>query len=139
MKVMTVVGTRPELIKLSRVIAALDEATDHVLVHTQQNYDHELNQMFFDDLGLRAPNHRLEVAGSSVAETIGNVITRTDEIFAREKPDALLALGDTNSCLCVIPAKRRRIPIFHMEAGNRCFDERLPRKPIAGSSITSAT
>lgn len=128
MKVMTVVGTRPELIKLSRVIAALDEAAHHVLVHTQQNYDHELNQIFFDDLGLRLPDHRLEVAGSSVAGTIGNVITRTDEIFAREKPDALLVLGDTNSCLCVIPAKRRRIPIFHMEAGNRCFDERVPEE-----------
>ena len=128
LKVMTIVGTRPEVIKLSRVIAELDRRVSHVLVHTGQNYDYELNQVFFDELGIRKPNHFLECAGQSVAETIGNVISRSDRVLAREKPDALLLLGDTNSCLAVIAAKRRKIPVFHMEAGNRCFDERVPEE-----------
>lgn len=128
MKVMTVVGTRPEVIKLSRVIARLDEVCDHTLVHTGQNYDFELNQIFFDQLGLRAPDHVLHVAGKTLAETIAQVIVRSDEVFASVRPDALLILGDTNSALCVLSAKRRRIPIFHMEAGNRCFDQRVPEE-----------
>src|SRR5688572_478622 len=128
LKVMTIVGTRPEVIKLSRVIAELDRRVAHVLVHTGQNYDYELNQVFFDELGIRKPNHFLDCAGQSVAETIGNVISRSDRVLAREKPDALLLLGDTNSCLAVISAKRRKIPVFHMEAGNRCFDERVPEE-----------
>lgn len=128
LKVMTIVGTRPELIKLSRVITELDRRVRHVLVHTGQNYDYELNQIFFKDLGLRRPNHFLRVAGRSAAETIGNVIARSDQVMVREKPDALLVLGDTNSCLAVIAAKRRKIPVFHMEAGNRCFDERVPEE-----------
>lgn len=128
LKVMTVVGTRPEIIRLSRVMAKLDQHVDHVLVHTGQNYDYELNQVFFDDLGIRAPNHFLEVAGGSAAQTIGNVIIAVDEVLERERPDALLILGDTNSCLAVIPAKRRRVPVFHMEAGNRCFDDRVPEE-----------
>jgi UDP-N-acetylglucosamine 2-epimerase (non-hydrolysing) len=128
MKVMTLVGTRPELIKLSRVIAELDRRVKHVLVHTGQNYDYELNQVFFDELGIRKPDHVLECAGETPAETIGSVISRSDRVFAKEKPDALLLLGDTNSCLAAIAAKRRRIPVFHMEAGNRCFDERVPEE-----------
>ena len=128
LRVMTIVGTRPEVIKLSRVIAELDRRLTHVLVHTGQNYDYELNQVFFDELGIRKPNHLLECAGQTAAETIGNVIIRSDRILAKEKPDALLVLGDTNSCLAVIAAKRRKIPVFHMEAGNRCFDERVPEE-----------
>src|SRR3569833_2117866 len=123
---MSIVVTRPEIIRLSRVIPAFDQAFDHVLVHTGQNYDHELNGLFFDELGLRAPAHRLETAGATAAETIGQVIIAVDAVLASERPDAVLVLGDTNSCLSVIPAKRRRIPVFHMEAGNRCFDERVP-------------
>lgn len=128
LKVMTVVGTRPEIIRLSRVLARLDEYCDHVLVHTGQNYDYELNQIFFDDLGIRKPNHFLNAAGGNAAETIGKIIIAMDEVLGREKPEALLVLGDTNSCLSVIPAKRRKIPIFHMEAGNRCFDLRVPEE-----------
>ena len=128
MKVMTVVGTRPEIIRLSRVMAALDQHADHVLVHTGQNYDYELNQVFFDDLGLRKPDHFLNAAGGSAAETIGRVVIEVDKVLEAERPDAMLILGDTNSCLSVIPAKRRRIPVFHMEAGNRCFDMRVPEE-----------
>ncbi|ASL43332.1 UDP-2,3-diacetamido-2,3-dideoxy-D-glucuronate 2-epimerase [Burkholderia sp. AD24] len=128
LKVMTVVGTRPEIIRLSRVLARLDEHCDHVLVHTGQNYDYELNQIFFDDLGIRKPDHFLNAAGGGAAETIGKIIIAMDEVLAAEKPEALLVLGDTNSCLSVIPAKRRKIPIFHMEAGNRCFDMRVPEE-----------
>ncbi|MCX7180623.1 MAG: UDP-N-acetylglucosamine 2-epimerase (non-hydrolyzing) [Proteobacteria bacterium] len=128
LKVMTVVGTRPEIIRLSRVITRLDEHVDHVLVHTGQNYDYELNQIFFDELGLRKPDHFLDAVGTTTAETIGNVIARVDPVLEREAPDALLVLGDTNSCLAVIAAKRRHIPIFHMEAGNRCFDARVPEE-----------
>jgi UDP-N-acetylglucosamine 2-epimerase len=128
LKVMTVVGTRPELIRLSRVLARLDEHCDHVLVHTGQNYDYELNQIFFDDLGIRKPKHFLNSAGAGAAETIGKIIIAMDEVLAIEKPEALLVLGDTNSCLSVIPAKRRKVPIFHMEAGNRCFDQRVPEE-----------
>jgi UDP-N-acetylglucosamine 2-epimerase (non-hydrolysing) len=127
-KVMTVVGTRPEIIRLSRVLAKLDQYADHILVHTGQNYDYELNEIFFDELKLRRPDHFLEAVGGSVAETIGNILTRVDPLLASEKPDALLVLGDTNSCLVVIAAKRRKIPIFHMEAGNRCFDQRVPEE-----------
>lgn len=125
---MTVVGTRPEIIRLSRVLARLDEHCDHLLVHTGQNYDYELNQIFFDDLGIRKPDHFLNAAGGTAAETIGKIIISMDEVLAVEKPEALLVLGDTNSCLSVIPAKRRKIPIFHMEAGNRCFDLRVPEE-----------
>lgn len=128
LKVVTVVGTRPEIIRLSRVIARLDELCEHVLVHTGQNYDHELNQIFFDDLGIRKPDHVLEGAGATPAQTIGNVIIAVDQVLERERPDALLVLGDTNSCLAVIPAKRRKVAIFHMEAGNRCFDQRVPEE-----------
>lgn len=128
LKVMTVVGTRPEIIRLSRVMARLDEYCDHVLVHTGQNYDYELNQIFFDDLGIRKPDHFLNAAGGSAAETIGKVIIAVDGVLASEKPDALLVLGDTNSCMAVLPAKRRKIPVFHMEAGNRCFDQRVPEE-----------
>lgn len=128
MKVLTVVGTRPEIIRLSRVIAALERHTTHVLVHTGQNYDYELNQIFFDDLGLRVPDYFLEAAGNTPAETVGLIIAKVDGIIATEKPDALLILGDTNSCLAAYPAKRRKIPVFHMEAGNRCFDERVPEE-----------
>lgn len=128
MKVMTVVGTRPEIIRLSRVIAALERYTFHILVHTGQNYQYELNQVFFDDLELRAPDHFLEAAGKTPAETVGLVITRVDEVIGVKKPDALLILGDTNSCLAAYPAKRRKIPVFHMEAGNRCFDQRVPEE-----------
>jgi len=128
LKVMTVVGTRPELIRLSRVLAKLDQHCEHLLVHTGQNYDYELNEIFFSDLGIRQPDVFLEAAGGGAAETIGNIIIRFDRVLAEQAPDALLVLGDTNSCLAVIPAKRRRIPIFHMEAGNRCFDERVPEE-----------
>jgi UDP-N-acetyl-L-fucosamine synthase len=128
MKVMTVVGTRPEIIRLSRVIAALERFTRHILVHTGQNYDYELNQVFFDDLELRAPDHFLQAAGNTPAETVGLVIAKVDEVLAAEKPDAMLILGDTNSCLAAYPAKRRKIPVFHMEAGNRCFDQRVPEE-----------
>lgn len=128
MKVVTVVGTRPEIIRLSRVLAKLDQYFEHVLVHTGQNYDYELNQIFFDDLGIRKPDHFLNAAGSSAAETIGKVIVAVDGVLAAEMPDALLVLGDTNSCMAVIPAKRRKIPVFHMEAGNRCFDQRVPEE-----------
>ena len=127
-KVMTVLGTRPEIIRLSRVLAALDQAVDHKVVHTGQNYDYELYKIFFEDLGIREPDHYLDAVGSSLAETIGSIIAKVDVVLAQEKPDALLVLGDTNSCLAVIPAKRRKIPIFHMEAGNRCFDQRVPEE-----------
>ncbi len=125
---MTVVGTRPEIIRLSRVIAALERYTRHILVHTGQNYDYELNQIFFDDLELRAPDHFLDAAGKTPAETVGLIIAKVDEVLAGEKPDAVLILGDTNSCLAAYPAKRRKIPVFHMEAGNRCFDQRVPEE-----------
>ena len=128
LKVLTFVGTRPEIIKLSRVIPELDRHTDHVLVHTGQNYDYELNEVFFADLEIRPPDHFLEAAGASAAETIGAVIARSDAILEREKPDAVLLYGDTNSCLAVIAAKRRKVPVFHMEAGNRSFDERVPEE-----------
>lgn len=128
MKVMTVVGTRPEIIRLSRVIAALERHNRHVLVHTGQNYDYELNQVFFDDLELRGPDYILTAAGTTTAETVGLLIARVDEVLASENPDAVLILGDTNSCLAAYPAKRRKIPVFHMEAGNRCFDERVPEE-----------
>ena len=128
LKVMTVVGTRPEIIRLSRVMERLDHYTDHVLVHTGQNYDHELNAIFFDQLGLRRPDHSLDAVGETAAKTVGLLIAGVDDILGREAPEALLLLGDTNSCLAVIAAKKRRIPIFHMEAGNRCFDERVPEE-----------
>ncbi len=128
LKVVSVVGTRPEIIRLSRVLARLDEYCEHVLVHTGQNYDYELNQIFFEDLGVRKPDHFLSAAGASGAETIGKVIIAVDQVLAVEEPDAMLVLGDTNSCMAVIPAKRRRIPVFHMEAGNRCFDQRVPEE-----------
>jgi UDP-N-acetyl-L-fucosamine synthase len=130
LKVMTVLGTRPEIIRLSRVLARLDEHCEHVLVHTGQNYDYELNQVFFDDLGIRKPDYFLgsAVNSSGAAETIGNLIIAVDRVLAQEQPDAMLVLGDTNSCLSVIPAKKRKIPIFHMEAGNRCFDQRVPEE-----------
>ncbi len=128
LKVMTIVGTRPELIKMCRVIDLFDRHTRHVLVHTGQNYDYELNQVFFDDLQIRKPDHFLEVAGGAAAATIAKVIERTDDVLERERPDALLLYGDTNSCLAVIAAKRRKIPVFHMEAGNRCFDQRVPEE-----------
>ena len=128
LKVVTVVGTRPEIIRLSRVMAKLDEHCEHVLVHTGQNYDYELNQIFFDDLGIRKPDHFLNAAGSSGAETIGNVIIAVDRELAEVRPEALLVLGDTNSCMAVIPAKRRKIPTFHLEARNRCFDMRVPEE-----------
>jgi UDP-N-acetylglucosamine 2-epimerase (non-hydrolysing) len=118
---MTIVGTRPELIKMSRVIAELDAYTQHVLVHTGQNYDYELNQVFFDELGIRKPDHFLNAVGETAAQTIGQVIIKADEVLAQEKPDAVLFYGDTNSCLAVIAAKRHKIPVFHMEAGNRCL------------------
>ncbi len=128
LKVATIVGTRPEIIRLSRVIAKLDQFCDHILVHTGQNYDYELNQVFFDDLSLRKPDHFLNAAGGSGAETIGNVIIAVDKVLDEVKPDAVLVLGDTNSCMALLPAKRRRIPTFHMEAGNRCFDQRVPEE-----------
>lgn len=128
LKVMTIVGTRPEIIRLSRVIAKLDEHCEHTLVHTGQNYDYELNGIFFEDLGVRPPDRFLEVAGSNAAETIGNVIIAADRALEEAKPEAVLVLGDTNSCMAVLPAKRRKIPTFHMEAGNRCFDMRVPEE-----------
>lgn len=130
LKVMSVVGTRPEIIRLSRVLAALDLHCEHILVHTGQNYDYELNQIFFDDLGVRKPDYFLNSADRSTgaANTIGNLITAVDGVLAKEQPEAMLVLGDTNSCLSVIPAKRRKVPIFHMEAGNRCFDQRVPEE-----------
>ncbi|MGX9728053.1 MAG: non-hydrolyzing UDP-N-acetylglucosamine 2-epimerase [Candidatus Electronema sp. VV] len=128
LKVMTVVGTRPEIIRLSRVMARLDQYCEHILVHTGQNYDYELNQIFFDDLEVRKPDYFLKAAGVSSAETIGKVIIGVDQALAEVKPDAMLVLGDTNSCMAVIPAKRRKIPVFHMEAGNRCFDQRVPEE-----------
>jgi UDP-N-acetylglucosamine 2-epimerase (non-hydrolysing) len=129
-KVLTVVGTRPEIIRLSRVISRLnsEDSIDHILVHTGQNYDYELNEIFFRDLELRKPDYFLNAAGSSAIETIGNCIINIDPILEKEKPDAFLVLGDTNSCLCAIPAKKRKIPVFHMEAGNRCFDQRVPEE-----------
>ena len=130
LKVMTVVGTRPEIIRLSRVLAALDasEAIDHTIVHTGQNYDYELNQIFFEDLGLRKPDYFLEAAGKTATETVGNILIKIDPLLEELQPEAFLVLGDTNSCLCAIPAKKRQIPIFHMEAGNRCFDQRVPEE-----------
>ncbi|PNY79891.1 non-hydrolyzing UDP-N-acetylglucosamine 2-epimerase [Deinococcus koreensis] len=128
LKVMTIVGTRPEIIRLSRVLARLDEHADHLIVHTGQNYDYELNEIFFHDLGVRKPDYFLDAAIGSAAETIGNILIKVDGVMAREQPDAVLILGDTNSCLSAIPAKRRKIPIFHMEAGNRCFDQRVPEE-----------
>ena len=128
LKVATVVGTRPEIIRLSRVMAKLDEHCAHTLIHTGQNYDYELNQIFFEDLGIRKPDHFLDAAGASAAETIGKVIIAVDRVLDTVRPDALLVLGDTNSCLAVLPAKRRKIPVFHMEAGNRCFDQRVPEE-----------
>jgi UDP-N-acetylglucosamine 2-epimerase len=130
LKVMTVVGTRPEIIRLSRVMAALDhsEAIEHIIVHTGQNYDYELNQIFFKDLGIRKPDFFLNAAGATATETVGQILIKIDPLLETEKPDAFLVLGDTNSCLCAIPAKKRHIPIFHMEAGNRCFDQRVPEE-----------
>ena len=130
LKVMTVVGTRPEIIRLSRVMAALDksEAIEHMIVHTGQNYDYELNQIFFEDLQIRKPDFFLNAAGATATETIGQILIKIDPLLESEKPDAFLVLGDTNSCLCAIPAKKRKIPIFHMEAGNRCFDQRVPEE-----------
>lgn len=130
LKVMTVVGTRPEIIRLARVMAALDasEAIEHIIVHTGQNYDYELNQIFFDDLSIRKPDHFLNAAGATATETIGKILINIDPLLETLKPDAFLVLGDTNSCLCAIPAKKRHIPIFHMEAGNRCFDQRVPEE-----------
>jgi UDP-N-acetylglucosamine 2-epimerase len=128
LKVMTIVGTRPELIKMSRVIAEFDEHTNHVLVHTGQNFDYELNQVFFDDLGIRKPDYFLAAIGNNAAQTIARVIEKADEVLEKEQPDALMLYGDTNSCLSVVAAKRRKIPVFHMEAGNRCFDQRVPEE-----------
>ncbi|MBS4065750.1 MAG: UDP-N-acetylglucosamine 2-epimerase (non-hydrolyzing) [Chitinophagaceae bacterium] len=130
LKVMSVVGTRPEIIRLSRVMAKLDEsmAIEHIIIHTGQNYDYELNQIFFDDLGIRKPDFFLNAAGTTAIETIGQILIKIDPLLESEKPDAFLVLGDTNSCLCAIPAKKRHIPIFHMEAGNRCFDQRVPEE-----------
>lgn len=128
LKVMSVVGTRPEIIRLSRVLAKLDEHCEHILVHTGQNYDFELNEVFFNDLGVRKPDYFLNAAGKNAAETIGQVIIKVDEVLEEVQPEAMLVLGDTNSCLSAIPAKRRKVPIFHMEAGNRCFDQRVPEE-----------
>ena len=127
-KVMTIVGTRPELIKMSRVISALDKYTNHVLVHTGQNFDYELNQIFFEDLQIRKPDHFLEAVGENAAQTIGQIIMKADAVLESERPDAVMLYGATNSCLAVIAAKRRKIPVFHMEAGNRCFDQRVPEE-----------
>ena len=127
-KVMTIVGTRPEIIKLSEVIKELDKYVNHTIVHTGQNYDYELNEVFFEDLNIRKPDIFLEAIQGSPSETIGDIIAKADRVFEKNKPDALLVYGDTNSCLSVIPAKRRKIPIFHMEAGNRCFDQRVPEE-----------
>ncbi len=127
-KIVTVLGTRPEIIRLSRVMTCLDRHADHILIHTGQNYDYELNEIFFKDLGVKNPDYYLNAVGGSVAETIGNIISKVDAVLEQEKPDAFLVLGDTNSCLAVIAAKKRKIPIFHMEAGNRCFDQRVPEE-----------
>jgi UDP-N-acetylglucosamine 2-epimerase (non-hydrolysing) len=128
MKVMTILGTRPDIIKLAMVMQELDKYTDHVIVHTGQNYDYELNEIFYKDLGLRKPDYFLSAVGDNLAQTIGNIIIKADEVMEKEKPDAVLFYGDTNSTLAVIPAKRRKIPVFHMEAGNRCFDQRVPEE-----------
>ncbi|EJV9414798.1 UDP-N-acetylglucosamine 2-epimerase (non-hydrolyzing) [Vibrio vulnificus] len=128
LKVMSVVGTRPEIIRLSRVLAKLDEHCEHILVHTGQNYDFELNEVFFNDLGVRKPDYFLSAAGKNAAETIGQVIIKVDQVLEEIQPEAMLVLGDTNSCISAIPAKRRKVPIFHMEAGNRCFDQRVPEE-----------
>ena len=128
LKVMTIVGTRPEIIRLSRVIAKLDQHCSHVLVHTGQNYDYELNGVFFEELGIRKPDHFLEAVGETAADTIGQIIMAADRVLDEIKPDALLLLGDTNSSLAAIAAKRRKVPIFHMEAGNRCFEFRVPEE-----------
>lgn len=128
MKVMTIVGTRPEIIKMSRVLAEIEKHLELVIVHTGQNYDYELNELFFENLGVRKPDYFLDVAGETVAHTIGNVIAKSDEVMEKENPDAILLYGDTNSCLAVISAKRRKIPVFHFEAGNRCFDQRVPEE-----------
>jgi UDP-N-acetyl-L-fucosamine synthase len=128
LKIATVVGTRPEIIRLACVIKELDKHCEHILIHTGQNYDYELNEIFFDDLGIRKPDYFLDAAGSSSAETIGNVIIKVDKVLAEVEPEAMLVLGDTNSCMAVLPAKRRKIPTFHMEAGNRCFDQRVPEE-----------
>ena len=128
LKVMTIVGTRPEIIKMSRVIAEFDKHTDHILVHTGQNYDYELNQVFFEDLQVRKPDHFLNAAGENVAQTIGQILIKSDEVMEKEQPDAIMLYGDTNSCLSVLSAKRKKIPVFHMEAGNRCFDQRVPEE-----------
>lgn len=128
MKIVTIVGTRPELIKLSLIIKELDRYTNHILIHTGQNYDYELNEIFFKDLEIRKPDYYLDVAGKSLAETIGNIISKTDVVLEKEKPDAVLLYGDTNSCLSILSVKRRKIPIFHLEAGNRCFDQRVPEE-----------
>jgi UDP-N-acetylglucosamine 2-epimerase (non-hydrolysing) len=130
LKVLTVVGTRPEIIRLSRVMARLDasEAIEHITVHTGQNYDYELNEVFYEDLGVRKPDYFLNAAGTTATETIGNILIKIDPLLEQIKPDAFLVLGDTNSCLCAIPAKKRHIPVFHMEAGNRCFDQRVPEE-----------
>jgi UDP-N-acetylglucosamine 2-epimerase (non-hydrolysing) len=128
MKIMTIVGTRPEIIKMSRVMAELEKYVVHILVHTGQNYDYELNEIFFENLSVKKPDYFLDVAGKNVAHTIGNIISKSDDIFEIEKPDAVLFYGDTNSCLAVISAKRRKIPVFHFEAGNRCFDQRVPEE-----------
>jgi UDP-N-acetylglucosamine 2-epimerase (non-hydrolysing) len=128
LKVMTIVGTRPELIKMSRVIAEFDKHTNHILVHTGQNYDYELNQLFFEDLDIRKPDYFLEAVGENASQTIARVIEKADEVMEKEQPDAVMLYGDTNSCLAVIAAKRRKIPVFHMEAGNRCFDQRVPEE-----------
>lgn len=128
LKVMSVVGTRPEIIRLSRVLAKLDEYCEHIIVHTGQNYDFELNEVFFNDLGVRKPDFFLNAAGANAAQTIGQVIIAVDDVLEQVSPDAMLVLGDTNSCLSAIPAKRRKVPIFHMEAGNRCFDQRVPEE-----------
>lgn len=128
MKVMTIIGTRPEIIKLALVMQELDKYVEHIIVHTGQNYDYELNEIFFKDLGLRKPDYFLEAVGDNLAQTIGNIIAKSDEVMEKEKPDAVLLYGDTNSCLSVISAKRKKIPVFHMEAGNRCFDQRVPEE-----------
>jgi UDP-N-acetyl-L-fucosamine synthase len=128
MKIMTVVGTRPEIIRLSRIMAVIDRDMNQIIVHTGQNYDYELNQIFFEDLEIRKPDYFLETAGKTACETVGMVISRVDEVLEKERPDALLVLGDTNSCLAAYPAKRHKVPVFHMEAGNRCFDQRVPEE-----------
>ena len=128
LKVMTIVGTRPEIIKLSQVMKELDKHVEHTIVHTGQNYDYELNELFFEQLNIRRPDIFLEAVKGTPSETIGDIVAKADSVFARIKPDALLIYGDTNSCLSVIPAKKRKIPIFHMEAGNRCFDQRVPEE-----------